>query len=98
MGRQVNRERKQQDQKYQKPECGNSGLRFFTKAVDPVDILARVAEEIREWQYNDRDNRLRDEGALVVAEPVQQPNEQRRRPTWNSDRLRANRGMRRSNM
>ena len=80
VGRQVNSEWKHERQKCQEPKRWNSSLRSLTKPVNPIDIPLRVAEQIRERQYDSRDKRLREESALIVTEPVKHPDEKQWQP------------------
>src|SRR4030095_16353961 len=67
VGGQVKRERKHHDQECQKPQRRYYRLRFAAKTVDPVDILARAAKEIRQRQHNHRNDCLREQSATIVG-------------------------------
>jgi hypothetical protein len=51
---------------------------FSPKTIDPVNILLCIAHQIRERQDHQRDNCLPEKSALIVAEPVQHPEKEKR--------------------
>jgi len=78
MSRQINHHWKHQNQKCEEPRRGYSSLRSLTEPVNPVNIPARLAEEIRERQYDRSQKGLRKQSVGIVTEPVHHPDKKQR--------------------
>ena len=75
MHREVDDDRECDHQNNNEQRPGHNDLRLFAEAVDPVHVLARVTEQIRERQYHDRGQCLPQPSTSIVSKPIKRPHE-----------------------